>query len=156
IARIVSSSARTCGVMIRDNQATDARFAAVISEGTEILGYRNRRGERYRQQFQHEGDWNNRNGIPLPRWVRLRRDGIKLRGYFSWDDGEHWESFFEGPVEMKTNVLIGLFVMSGDRTKLAEARFDHVTVTEAPTREPGGNDSLNHTAVVLRNGTIVV
>ena len=92
----------------------------------------------------------------LPRFLKLVRQGNEFKSYLSWNNGEHWENFHQGPVEMGSNILVGLFVLSGDQAQTAEAQFDQVTIT-ALTEDSSAPGRLgNAVAVVLRNGTVVV
>jgi hypothetical protein len=148
VARIVGLDGTAAGLMVRAAQAKESPMATIYMQAREVLSYRSR-------STNGKGETRDRPYIALPRWVRLKRDGNEVKGYLSWDGGERWESFLNSRVEMGSDVLIGMFVASGDTMQTREGRFDNVTFS-------AGNDSRNssgraptHYAVVLENGSVL-
>ena len=154
VARILSLESGAAGVMMRDSTAPNALFAAMFAEVNEMIAYRSRREEKFRLENGAEGDSRNRPYVNLPRWVKLVREGEELRGFMSWDNGEHWENFQKGPVPMGTNIVIGVFTMPGDNAKAKQAQFDNVTVTQWGDNRQQTEQKLNY-SLVLRNGTVL-
>lgn len=154
VARILSLESGAAGVMMRDSTATNALFAAMFAELNEMIAYRSRREEKFRLEKGAEGDSRNRPYVNLPRWVKLIREGDELRGFMSWDNGEHWENFQKGSVPMGTNIVVGVFTMPGDSAKAKQAQFDNVTVTQWGDNRQQAEQKLNY-SVVLRNGTVI-
>lgn len=151
-ARLVGSEARSAGIMLRSGLDGSARFATILHQPQDILAFRARRSEEYRRRMGSEGEWQNRDFVNLPRWVRLVRQGVELRAYLSWDEGSHWEIFYRCPSELPPQVLAGLFVMSGDDARVKSATFDHVTVEPLVAKNLAAQ---RFQGVVLVNGSVV-
>ena len=113
-------------VMIRDTLAPDSMYwMAAVRPGSNgvIAEYRAGTG----QDAQQTGSLT---GITAPYWVKIERD---LAGYFtaySSADGSTWELVgFSEPIQMDTNVNIGLAVTSHDAALTCQAVFSNVTTT---------------------------
>ena len=148
VARVVGLDGTAAGLMVRAAQNSETPMATIYVQAREVLSYRSRSAN-------GKGESRDRPYISLPRWVRLKRDGNELKGYLSWDGGEHWESFLKSRVEMGADVLIGMFMASGDPMQTRQARFDNVTFSEGNDARSGSGRAPTHFAVVLENGSVL-
>ena len=148
VARVVGLDGTAAGLMVRASQTSETPMATIYVQAREMLSYRSRLAN-------GKGDARDRPYISLPRWVRLKRDGNEVNGFLSWDGGEHWESFLKSRVEMGGEVLIGMFVASGDPMQTRMGRFDNVTFREGNDARSGSGRAPTHYAVVLENGSVL-
>lgn len=148
VARVVGLDGTAAGLMVRAAQASETPMATIYVQAREVLSYRSR-------ATNGKGEARDRPYISLPRWVRLKREGNEVKGYLSWDGGEHWESFLKSRVEMGSDVLIGMFVASGDPMQTRQARFDNVSFSEGNDARNSSGRAPTHYAVVLGNGSVL-
>ena len=148
VARVVGLDGTAAGLMVRAAQTPETPMATIYMQAREVLSYRSR-------STNGKGEARDRPYISLPRWVRLKRDGNEVNGYLSWDGGAQWESFLKSRVEMGGEVLIGMFVASGDAMQTRTGRFDNVTFREGNDRRSNSARAPTHYAVVLENGSVL-
>ena len=91
VARIMSVDGTAAGLMVRASLETKASMGAIFGQPREVISFRSR-------FTLGRGDSRDRPYIALPRWVRLKREGSEVKGYLSWDSGEHWETFLKSKV----------------------------------------------------------
>ncbi len=76
----------------------------------------------------------------LPHWVKLVRQGNVFTAYDS-ADGVTWNWLGTETILLPASSYVGLAVSSHDVTKLCNATFDQVSVTQPPLATPAANKS---------------
>jgi len=114
------------GVMIRDTLAPNSKYwIAAVRPGSNglIAEYRAETGE----DAQQTGSLT---GITAPYWVKIDRDLAGNFTAYSSADGSTWQALgVWEPIQMGTNVNIGLAVTSHDAAQTCQAVFSNVTTT---------------------------
>jgi hypothetical protein len=112
------------GVMIRETLDPDSAHAMMIVSPASGVSFQRRPGTGATSVSDTTG------GITSPYWVKIERD---LAGYFtaySSADGSSWQMLgISEPIQMGTNVNIGLAVTSHDAALTCQAVFSNVTTT---------------------------
>lgn len=67
-------------------------------------------------------------GLQVPQWVRLVRQGDTITSYVS-ADGADWKQVDAKPLGMGEDVYVGLALTSHDNTQVGTATFENVSVT---------------------------
>ena len=119
-------SSAKAAVMIRETLAPDSKYwMAAVRPGSNgvIAEYRAETGQDAQQI-------DSLTGITAPYWVKIERDiGGNFTAYSSVD-GFTWQILgFSEPIQMDTNVNIGLAVTSHDAALTCQAAFSNVTTT---------------------------
>ncbi len=83
-----------------------------------------------------------------PYWVKLRREGNTISGFYS-TDGRRWQALDKTEAGLPDRIYVGLAATSRRRGSPATAEFDHVT---ARSLEPRAGFTPR---IVLRDGTII-
>jgi len=128
IARVASlqggSGYVSAGVMIRETLSTGSTNANTAEWGTYNRVYFDLRTTTGGSTAEPGSV-----GATLPYWVRLSRSGSSFTSYAS-SDGVNWVQLGASQtISMAQNVYVGLVVNSGSNSNLANATFDHVSVT---------------------------
>ena len=148
VALVLGLDGTAAGLMVRAAQASETPMATIYVQAREVLSYRSR-------ATNGKGEARDRPYISLPRWVRLKREGNEVKGYLSWDGGQQWETFLKSRVEMGSDVLIGMFVASGDPMQTRQAHFSNVSFSEGNDARNSSGRAPTHYAVVLENGSVL-
>jgi hypothetical protein len=112
-------------VMIRETLAPDSKYwmAAVTPGNGVIAEFRSETGEDAQQM-------GSETGITAPYWVKIERDLSGNFSAYSSTDGVSWQKVgVSEPLQMATNVYIGLAVTSHDADLTCQAVFSNVTTT---------------------------
>src|SRR5262249_29569049 len=141
VARVASSNNpdfwTKAGVMIRESTAATARNAFMLETGPNfghnepVFQWRSDTGGGTNDSDNHVTS-----EPPAPIWLRLDRVGNTFTGFWALDvnnGASHgaWNNL-GGPqtVNMSTNALVGLALTAHNNGTLANAKFDHWTVTQ--------------------------
>jgi hypothetical protein len=112
------------GVMIRADLTKDAAFG-MMACGPDSKMQFTRRAE-----ANQKADAPEKPTAPLPRWIKVQRQGAMLIGSHS-ADGQNWTELarqnFKG---LQGTAYVGLAVCSHVAGQLSEAQFDNVSVTK--------------------------
>jgi hypothetical protein len=140
-ARIVSvTNAKQAGLMIADDEAPITEFIMVTTDGRVLSTGHNTENNRRPEEYAKAGD------NLLPVWLRLKRMGSTFIAYRSNAKNPHTESDwielarvdfyrnnttkdggdYKSSSTLDDTMHFGIFVNSGERSKLAAARFDNV------------------------------
>lgn len=80
-------------------------------------------------------------GITAPYWVKLERDLAGNFSAYSSADGSSWQKLGAAePIQMGTNVYIGLAVTAHNATATCEAVFSNVTITGTVSQQWANQD----------------
>jgi len=112
-------------VMIRDTLAPDSKYwMAAVTPGSGVIAeYRAETGENAQQT-------GSQTGITAPYWVKIVRDLAGNFTAYSSANGSNWQMVgVAEPIQMGTNVSIGLAVTSHDAALTCQAVFSNVTTT---------------------------
>ncbi|GIO15702.1 hypothetical protein J19TS2_52570 [Cohnella xylanilytica] len=116
------------GLMIRADMTKQSPYAFMaLTPG---------HGSIYQSRLQPGGASTLTNGssTAAPYWVKLVRDESGISAFDS-SDGTNWMPIKRETIALPETVYFGLAVTSHTNSRLAEATFDHVTISEAPPIE---------------------
>jgi hypothetical protein len=113
------------GVMIRESLAAGSRDAYVAMSPHNQVQFL------YRQAAGAPAAGDGPTGVPLPIWVRVRRQGNAFTGFWS-ADGNTWNQI-NSPVTitMGPAVYVGLFASAHTNAALSTSTYDHVSILPA-------------------------
>ncbi len=156
IAQVPNFDASIAGIMLRKELTANSEFVMeAATGGGEGLMFRSRREPAHRKLVNREGDWQNRDEMRVPMWLRLVRRDKWVNAYRSWDDGMSWEHISGSPDDWPREVYAGLFVLGGKTNELKEATFANVLVTDE-TLETGAHTNESFVPqVLLKGGTLL-
>jgi len=120
-----TNSSAKAAVMIRDTLAPDSRYAIVaVTPGSGVTAeYRAETGENAYQS-------GSLTDITAPYWVKIERDLAGSYTAYSSANGSTWQKVgVSEPIQMGTNVYIGLAVTAHNASATCEAVFSNVTTT---------------------------
>jgi beta-glucanase (GH16 family) len=140
-----SSNLTKAGLMFRDSTASDSRAVALTWNATTGRIDFLRRGT---AGIAAAITSTPAGSVPVPPWLRLTRRGNAFTPYWS-ADGVSWTRVdVPRTITLNTDLRAGLVFASGDETRLGEAAFDQVTLTESVPdvliTEP--DDGITHAA----------
>jgi hypothetical protein len=116
------------GVMIRESQATNSRFA-MLGLYPQYGLQSSRRGSPTGSVQITTHDIYSKN---VPRWLRIVRKGNQFITFTS-SDGVNWQDTLnQATIAMDSTVLIGLAVSSGSTTETIDSRFSSVACSVSP------------------------
>jgi regulation of enolase protein 1 (concanavalin A-like superfamily) len=108
------------GVMIRESLASNSKNAAMVATAASGLSFQ------YRATAGGSSASTGAAGS-APKWVRVRRVGSTLTGFYS-ADGTNWTQAGTQQITLNTVIYVGLAVTSHNNSALCQAGFDNVTV----------------------------
>ena len=123
-ARQVFEAAGKIGILEELIEEWDRQIAS--SPDSQRLLLLQARAAKYRKDV--TGISHNQKGWPMPVWVKLKREGTTVRGFFS-RDGSTWEEFKQVELPLESGAFFGLAVSSRNVTKATTAKFEEVSWT---------------------------
>jgi hypothetical protein len=156
IAQVPKFDAWIAGIMLRKELAANSEFVMeAATGGGEGLMFRSRREPEHRKLVSREGDWQNRDEMRVPMWLRLVRRDKWVNAYRSWDDGMSWEHISGSPDDWPREVYAGLFVVGGKTNELKEATFANVLVTDESLETGAHTNESFVPQILLKGGTLL-
>ena len=109
------------GLMIRETLDADSRHASIFltEAGNAVFEYRSSTGETTQTVTQA--------GIQAPYWLKMKRQGDLLTGYYS-EDRQTWNAISEQSIAMDAGAYQGLAVSSQDSSAFCDTIFKQVAV----------------------------
>lgn len=131
VAKITSQTATgtycDAGILLRDSlSSSNSNCAAELTQPVTTGS-----GQfQFFEGFSSGGSWNQNhfavNGVPIPQWLKVVRDGALVSCFHS-PDGVNWTP--NGEIHIASNSMyIGLFVSSQNTTGLSTATFTNVSI----------------------------
>ena len=112
------------GVMIRETLDPDSAHAMMVVTPGSGISFQRRPGTGA------ASDSDTTAGITAPYWVKIDRNLAGNFTAYSSADGSTWQILgFSEPIQMSTNVYIGLAVTSHDAAEMCQTVFSNVTTT---------------------------
>ena len=156
LAQVPKFDAWIAGIMLRKELTANSEFVMAAATGAGAgLMFRSRREPEHRKLVNREGDWQNRDEMRLPMWLRLVRRDKWVNAYRSWDDGMSWEHISGSPDNWPREVYAGLFVVGGKTNELKEATFANVLVTDESLETGAHTNESFVPQVLLKGGTLL-
>ena len=156
IAQITNMEAAIAGIMFRQTLEPNSEFvmeAATLANDGMI--FRTRRDPRHRELVRNEGDWQNRDEVRPPCWLKLTRREKRFTAYESLDDGISWQAVYESPNEWGRTIFAGLLVAGGSSNTLKSASFANVLVEDETDTMNAQSNKLFNVEAVLTDGSIL-
>jgi len=156
LAQVPKFDAWIAGIMLRKELTANSEFVMAAATGAGAgLMFRSRREPEHRKLVNREGDWQNRDEMRLPMWLRLVRRDKWVNAYRSWDDGMSWEHISGSPDNWPGEVYAGLFVVGGKTNELKEATFANVLVTDESLETGAHTNESFVPQILLKRGTLL-
>jgi len=156
IAQITNMEAAIAGIMFRQTLEPNSEFvmeAATLANDGMI--FRTRRDPRHRELVRSEGDWQNRDEVRPPCWLKLTRREKRFTAYESLDDGISWQAVYESPNEWGRTIFAGLLVAGGSSNTLKSASFANVLIEDETDTMNAQSNKLFNVEAVLTDGSIL-
>ena len=113
------------GVMIRDTLNADSKHAMMVVSATSGVSF-----QRRPETAGASASDNDPGGLAAPYWVKIERDLAGNFTAYSSADGSTWQKLgLSEPIQMGTNVYIGLAVTSHDAALTCQAVLSNVATT---------------------------
>jgi hypothetical protein len=124
------------GVMIRETLDADSAHAMMVVTPASGMSFQ-RRPDAGGDSFSNDDT----GGITAPYWVKLERDLAGNFSAYSSTNGSTWQKLGAAePIQMGTNVYIGLAVTAHNATAACEAVFSNVTITGTVSQQWANQD----------------
>ncbi|MBN2235661.1 MAG: DUF1349 domain-containing protein, partial [Opitutales bacterium] len=112
-----------CGVMIRETLDAGSIHASVVVAPLKKVSFQRRTSTNAGAKWGINAD------IPsFPAWVRIKRQGNTITGYYS-SNGDVWIELYSCTMTMKQQVYIGLALSSHNNARINTTVVDNVTVS---------------------------
>jgi len=113
------------GVMIRESLNADSKHAMMVVSYASGASF-----QRRPETGAASTSYDDTGGITAPYWVKIERNLAGNFSAYSSSDGSTWQKLGAAePIQMSTNVYIGLAVTSHDASLTCQAVFSNVTTT---------------------------
>ncbi|MGB2863831.1 MAG: LamG domain-containing protein [Sedimentisphaerales bacterium] len=113
------------GVMIRESLNADSKHAMMVVSASSGVSF-----QRRPETAGASASDNDPGGITAPYWIKIERDLAGNFSAYSSANGSTWQKLgVAEPIQMGTNVYIGLAVTSHDAALTCQAVFSNVTTT---------------------------
>ena len=127
VARVYSlqediNSWSKAGVMIRESLNANSKFAMMVVTPDNGASFQ------YRTSTGSSCGHSAQSGLKAPLWVKVKRSGSTLTGYYS-TDGSSWTQKGSISISMSSSLYIGLSVTSHNVNYLCSATFDNLSVS---------------------------
>jgi hypothetical protein len=124
------------GVMIRETLDAGSAHAMMVVTPASGVSFQ-RRPDAGGDSFSNDDN----SGITVPYWVKLERDLAGNFSAYSSANGSTWQKLGAAePIQMGTNVYIGLAVTAHNTTATCEAVFSNVTITGTVSQQWANQD----------------
>jgi len=156
VAQVTNMEAAIAGIMFRQSLEPNSEFvmeAATLANDGMIV--RTRRDPRHRELVRSEGDWQNRDEVKPPCWLKLTRRDKRFTAYESLDEGISWQAIYDSPNEWGRPIFAGLMVVGGSSNALKSASFNSVLIEDEVDTLSTESNKMFVVEVVLTDGSIL-
>ena len=156
VAQVTNMEAAIAGIMFRQSLDPNSEFvmeAATLANDGMIV--RTRRDPRHRELVRSEGDWQNRDEVRPPCWLKLTRREKRFTAYESLDEGISWQAIYDSPNEWGRSIFAGLMVLGGSSNALKSASFASVLIEDETDTMNAESNKMFVVEVALTDGSVL-
>lgn len=156
VAQVTNMEAAIAGIMFRQSLEPDSEFvveAATLANDGMIV--RTRRDPRHRELVRSQGDWQNRDEVKPPCWLKLTRRDKRFTAYESLDEGISWQAIYDSPNEWGRTIFAGLMVVGGTSNALKSASFANALIEDETDTMNVESNKMFNVEVVLTGGSVL-